>query len=90
MLNADPDIAPLLRTQRELESQLREVKEELEKAEQARKIERESRKKDPDGEVDGELVVLIEKWRGASRLAAEELFGKVRDRVNRYVIVVSL
>jgi hypothetical protein len=85
ILNADPDIALLLKTQRELEKQLREVKEELETAEQARKIERESRKKDPDGEVDWELVVLIEKWKGASRLAAEELFGKVRDRVNRYV-----
>ena len=68
--------------QRELERTLREVKEELETAEQAKKIERESRK-EPDGEVDSELVVLIEKWRGASRLAAEELFGKVRDRVNR-------
>jgi len=80
-LNADPDVAPLLKTQRELERQLREVKEELEGAEQARKIERES----GEGEIDGELVELIEKWRGASRLAAEELFGKVRDRVNRFV-----
>ena len=85
VFNADQDIAPLLKAQRELERQLREVKEELEQAEQARKIEKESRMKDPDGEVDAELVVLIEKWRGASRLAAEELFGKVRDRVNRYV-----
>ncbi len=64
---------------------MREVKEELEQAEQARKIERESRKKGLNGDVDGDLVVLVEKWRGASRLAAEELFGKVRDRVNRYV-----
>jgi Swi5-dependent recombination DNA repair protein 1 len=87
VLNADPDIAPLLKAQRELERQLREVKEELDTAEQAGKIERESRKKDPEGDVDGELVVLIGKWRGASRLAAEELFGKVRDRVNRYVWV---
>jgi Swi5-dependent recombination DNA repair protein 1 len=82
-LNADPDIAPLLRAQRELEKQLREVKEELDTAEQARKIEAESAKKDPDGEIDGELVELIEKWQAASRQAAEELFGKVRDRVNR-------
>jgi Swi5-dependent recombination DNA repair protein 1 len=88
VFNAEPDIVPLLKVQRELERQLREVKEELETAEQAWKIERESRKKDPDGEVDGELVVLIEKWRGASRLAAEELFGKVRDRVNRYAVAV--
>lgn len=85
-LNADPDIAPMLRAQRELEKQLREVKEELDTAEQARKIEAESHKKDPHGGVDGELVELIVKWKGASRLAAEELFGKVRDRVNRYVV----
>lgn len=84
-LNADPDIAPLLRAQRDLEQQLRDLKEELEIAEQARKIERESLKRDPSGEVDGELVELIEKWRSASRQAAEELFGKVRDRVNRFV-----
>jgi Swi5-dependent recombination DNA repair protein 1 len=82
-LNADPDIAPLLRAQRELEKQLREVNEELDAAEQARKIETESRKKDQEGEIDGELVELIEKWKGASIQAAEELFGKVRDRVNR-------
>ncbi|KAH7319062.1 hypothetical protein BKA65DRAFT_513740 [Rhexocercosporidium sp. MPI-PUGE-AT-0058] len=66
-LNADPDIAPMLKAQRELEKQLREVKEELDTAEQARKIEVDSHKKDPEGELDGEL----------------ELFGKVRDRVNR-------
>jgi Swi5-dependent recombination DNA repair protein 1 len=82
-LNADPDFAPLLRAQRELEKQLREMKEELDTAEQAKKIEAESAKKDPDGEIDGELVELIEKWKAASRQAAEELFGKVRDRVNR-------
>ncbi|PBP25908.1 DNA repair protein Dds20/Mei5 [Diplocarpon rosae] len=82
-LNADPEIAPLLRAQRDLEKELREVKEELDTAEQARKIEAESEKKDPGGDIDGELVELIEKWKEASRLAAEELFGKVRDRVNR-------
>lgn len=82
-LNADPDIAPMLKAQRELEKQLREVKEELDTAEQARKIEADSQKRDSDGDLDGELVELIEKWKGASRLAAEELFGKVRDRVNR-------
>ena len=85
-LNADPDIAPLLRAQRELENQLREVKEELDTAEQARKIEADSAKKNPDAEIDGELLDLIEKWRAASQQAAEELFGKVRDRVNKWVI----
>lgn len=78
-LNADPDIAPLLKVQRELEKQLKDVKAQLEAAEQAKKIESQAK----DGEVDGELVELVEKWTGASRQAAEELFAKVRDRVNR-------
>ncbi|RAL67925.1 hypothetical protein DID88_008650 [Monilinia fructigena] len=84
-LNADPDIAPLLKEQRELERQLKEFKEELDMAEQAKKIERDSKAKDKDGsgEIDGELLELCEKWKGASRLAAEELFEKLRDRVNR-------
>lgn len=82
-LNADPDVAPVLRTQRDLERQLQELKEELETAEQASKIERDSFKRDPSGEIDGELVDLIKKWKEASRQAAEELFGKVKDRINR-------
>lgn len=98
-INADPEVARLLKEQRELERALREVKEELDRAEQAGKIERESRKwilrQEEEGlrrkgaggalELDGELVELIGKWRGASRGAAEELFGRVRDRVNRLV-----
>jgi hypothetical protein len=89
-LNTDPEIAQMLRTQRDLEKQLRDVKEQLETAKQAAKIERESRKTNAEGEIDGELEVLIEKWMGASRQAAEELFGKVRDRVNRHVFDISL
>ncbi|KAB8304774.1 hypothetical protein EYC80_004123 [Monilinia laxa] len=83
-LNADPDIAPLLKEQRELERQLKEVKEELDMAQQAKKIERDSKAKDKDGrgEIDGELLQLCEKWKGASRLAAEVLFEKLQDRVN--------
>lgn len=91
VINADPDIAPLLKEQRELENLLKEVKEKLDTAEQAKKIERGSKAKDENGsgEIDGELVDLCEKWRSASRLAAEELFGQVRDRVNRYVTPCS-
>jgi Swi5-dependent recombination DNA repair protein 1 len=44
--NADPDIAALIKTQRQLEKQLRELKEELDTAEQARRIEAESEKTD--------------------------------------------
>lgn len=32
---------------------------------------------------DDDLAVLIDRWRLASRAAAEELFGSTRDRVNR-------
>jgi Swi5-dependent recombination DNA repair protein 1 len=84
-LYADPDIANLVKTQRELENQLREVREQLDVAEQARKIERASNKRDPSGEIDGELKALKQKWKQASREAAEDLFAGVRDRVNRYV-----
>jgi Swi5-dependent recombination DNA repair protein 1 len=83
-LNGDPHIAALIKSQRQLEKQLRDLKEELDTAEQARKIEVDSQKKNPSGEVDGELLELIKKWRGASREAAEELFTSVRDKVNRY------
>jgi len=83
-LNADPDIAALMKTQRQLENQLRVLKEELETAEQAKRIEADSEKKNPGGAIDGELSQLIVKWKIASRRAAEELFTGVRDRVNRY------
>lgn len=81
VLKADLDIVHMLKNQRLLEKQLREVKEEVEIAEQARKIE--SGKKTPGGQVDGEMVDLIAKWKGASRRAADEMFGSVKDRVNR-------
>lgn len=32
---------------------------------------------------DNDLIVLVERWRTASRAAAEELFATTRDRVNR-------
>lgn len=86
--NADPDIAHLIKAQRQLEKQLREVKDELDEARQARKIESDSTKQDPYGEVDGELKALKQKWKEASRLAAEDLFTDVRDRVNRYATSV--
>ncbi|KAH8813287.1 hypothetical protein F5884DRAFT_788057 [Xylogone sp. PMI_703] len=79
----DPEIASLISTQRVLEKQLQELKNDLETAKQAKKIESESRLKHPGDEIDQELVELIAKWRLASRQAAEELFGLARDRVNR-------
>jgi Swi5-dependent recombination DNA repair protein 1 len=88
--NADPDIAALVKAQRQLEKQLRELKEELDIAEQARRIEADSEKKSSGGAIVGELTQLIVKWRAASRQAAEELFTGVRDRVNRYAMTKLL
>ncbi|CCU81500.1 DNA repair protein Dds20/Mei5 [Blumeria hordei DH14] len=82
LLKNDHDIAPLLQNQRKLENQLKDLKKDLEVAEQAKKIEQESYKKNPEGEIDGELNELITRWTLASRQAAEELYCIVKDRVN--------
>lgn len=82
--NTDVDLAPILKSQRQLESRLRELKEELHVTQQARKIEFDSQKHESySGEIDGELVALTKKWKAASQQAADELFGGVKDRVNR-------
>ena len=72
----EPILNSLLKEERSLERELKELKAELDTVEQARKIETK--------EEDEELVGLIEKWKGAARVAAEEVFEKVSDRVNRY------
>ena len=84
--NAVPEIAALIKTQLQLERQLRTLKGEMDIAEQAQKIELDSESRAPGGAIDGELTQLIQKWRAASRQAAEELFTDVRDRVNRYTM----
>ncbi|KAI9719383.1 MAG: hypothetical protein M1812_003454 [Candelaria pacifica] len=71
----DGDLSSMLKTQRGLESELRNLREEVETFEQAVRIE-------SSGE-DDELEKLIHKWRVASREAADEMFTSVRDRVNR-------
>lgn len=81
-LSVDPLIAPLLKAQRALEQQIREVKEQLETAEQARKIEQVSRVNFNE-QLDGDLKGLIEKWRHISQQACEELFGGVRQKIDR-------
>lgn len=54
----------------------------LETARQARRIEAASERRYPEGPVDQELRDLVARWRGAARLAADELFGTVRGRVD--------
>lgn len=71
----DAELTSLLKTQRSLESELRDLREELETLEQALRIEL-------SGE-DEKLEGLVHKWKTASREAADEMFTSVRDRVNR-------
>ncbi|VBB72346.1 Putative protein of unknown function [Podospora comata] len=70
------------RSHRELDAQMKKVEKELERVRQAKRIEEASRRKRPGEEVDAELSELIGKWKGASRLAAEELFEVVKGRVD--------
>ncbi|KAK4681615.1 hypothetical protein QC764_108940 [Podospora pseudoanserina] len=70
------------RSHRELDAQMKKVEKELEQVRQAKRIEEASRRKRPGEEVDAELSELVGKWKGASRLAAEELFEVVKGRVD--------
>lgn len=82
-LNSDVQVASLLRSQRELVRELNDLNEELNTCEAADKIEVNGEKFKIEGELDGELLALICKWKRLSRRAAEELFGPVKDKVNR-------
>ncbi|KAL1952932.1 hypothetical protein VTO42DRAFT_3935 [Malbranchea cinnamomea] len=68
-------LASLRKQESALLSRLASLRRELDTVSQALKIEQSGQ--------DEELKVLIDKWRGASREAAEELFVGARDRVNR-------
>ncbi|KAL7269870.1 hypothetical protein RUND412_007446 [Rhizina undulata] len=77
-ISSDPEIAALYKERSSLESQIRAEKALLETAAQALKIENLS-----EDDSDEKLEELIEKWRAASRTAADYLYGIVGDRVNR-------
>ncbi|KUI70873.1 hypothetical protein VM1G_06221 [Cytospora mali] len=64
------------------DAMIKEVDKQLEVVQQAKKIEDASERKYPGGPVDQELRDLVVKWKGASRLAAEELFEMVKGRVD--------
>jgi Swi5-dependent recombination DNA repair protein 1 len=66
--------------ERQLDRSVRELEQQGELVRQAERI-RQTRR--PGEEVDKELKELVEKWKGASRLAAEEVFGFVKERVAR-------
>ena len=70
-----PELLALRRQQASLQSALSTARAELDTYAQALKIE--------ESNKDKELEALIKKWRLVSKDAAEEVFGGVRDRVNR-------
>ncbi|KAK8162600.1 hypothetical protein BKA80DRAFT_273158 [Phyllosticta citrichinensis] len=78
-LASDDPLAQELRAeeqkQRKIARQIANVKSEVDTFEQALAISTSTK--------DQELEELIQKWREASRAAAEEVFGTVRDRVNK-------
>jgi len=71
----DPEYLSLQQQHSALVLQLSKLKQSLDTAQQALKIQSSS--------TDAELEVLIRKWQLASREAAEELFAGAKDRVNR-------
>ncbi|KFX94284.1 hypothetical protein V490_04419 [Pseudogymnoascus sp. VKM F-3557] len=78
------EIASLVKAQRQLKNRLHYLTEELHLCEQAHKIEHDPLEPGSGGEeVDGELLRLTERWKSASRQAAEELFGSAKDKINR-------
>lgn len=64
------------------DAMIKDAGRRLETARQARRIEAASERRHPGGPVDQELRDLVARWRGAARLAADELFGMVRGRVD--------
>lgn len=64
---------------------VKDLDRRLETVRQAREIEAASRRGRPGEPVDQELRDLVAKWRGAGRVAAEELFETVKERVDKLV-----
>lgn len=64
---------------------VRDLDRRLETVRQAGEIEAASERSRPGEPVDQELRDLVAKWKGASRVAAEELFETVKERVDKSV-----
>ncbi|KAK3945433.1 hypothetical protein QBC46DRAFT_433786 [Diplogelasinospora grovesii] len=79
---SDDLLGRMNKAQKEMTAHLSEMQKELDLIRQAKRIEQSSQRKIPGGEVDGELRELIEKWKQASRQAADELFELIRGRVD--------
>ncbi|EON69825.1 hypothetical protein W97_09088 [Coniosporium apollinis CBS 100218] len=68
-------LTALTATTRTLDRRIHAVRQDVDTLTQALRIESSGR--------DNELETLIQKWKEASRAAAEEVFGRSKDRVNR-------
>lgn len=68
---------------------LKDLDRKLETVRQAKRIEVASEGERPGEAIDQELRDLVVKWKGASRMAAGELFEIVRERVAKYVLFVT-
>lgn len=64
---------------------VRDLDRRLDTVRQAEEIEAASERNRPGEPVDQELKDLVVKWRGAGRVAAEELFETVKERVDKLV-----
>lgn len=82
------DILALIRGHRSINQNavLKDLERKVDMVRQARRIEEASEKERPGKPVDQELRELVEKWKAASRTAAEEVFVVVRERVAKYVL----
>lgn len=69
---------------------VRDLDRRLDTVRQAGEIEAASERSRPEESVDQELRDLVVKWRGAGRVAAEELFETVKERVDKLVSLQNL
>ncbi|KAI9842768.1 MAG: hypothetical protein M1837_006951 [Sclerophora amabilis] len=71
---SDPELSALVARERQLQRDISTIRSENDTLRQAGRIEAKG--------LDRELEKLIQKWRHASREAAEELFGQAKEKVN--------
>lgn len=81
-VGGSPAQEKIRKLQQKMAAAKRRAEDELALVRQAAKIQRESNAKRPREEIDAELKDLVEKWKGASRLAADELFELIKGRVD--------
>lgn len=72
---------------RDRDAIVKDLDRQLEMVRQAGEIEAASERSRPGEPVDQELRDLVAKWRGAGRVAAEELFETVKERVDKLVFL---